>query len=521
MVKDLLTHVLSGGNNHAVLLNSDCEVMSTTGDVGDFLTTNTDSDIQGVDISTIIPFPEHVKRLIQSGGDYDLNEEIITKRERGYRQVLTDHDDGLELHTHNHGDTPVQFVISVMDLPSNDIGVTTVVYFDSMCGEEIPPAQYKRLLQHNTDFLGEVVSNNEVTELDVGFKTNDIDSTQIQDTDNIFTAVHPDDKDVFDELISETLHNAESSSIHCRFKSEDGDWRMYEVTTHPKKHYPVIDQTLVTARDITGQYFFEQRRQVINRVLRHDLRNDMNVVTGHAEILTSVEDEEIKKHAEVIKKKSEHLVSLGEEVRSIDQELNRTSRRKRQVNVQRVVNEVVKEIHEQYSEATFRVSADELFIVGNSLFRTAVRHIIENAVEHNHRPESDVIVKVECLINDDEMVEIRVTDNGPGIPKGEREVIGNGVETQLDHISGLGLWMVKWIMDSINGEVSFTDGDLSGTEVVLQAHPSSFSPGLNQDDDPDSVESPDPVGDGFSDDIDDMLGSSSRSDSEIKTTTRD
>lgn len=65
------------------------------------------------------------------------------------------------------------------------------------------------------------------------------------------------------------------------------------------------------------------------------------------------------------------------------------------------------------------------------------------------------------------MVDLVVVDDGPGIPPTERLVIASGGESALDHSSGLGLWLVDWVVTRSGGAVAITDRS-PGTTVVLR-----------------------------------------------------
>ena len=67
-------------------------------------------------------------------------------------------------------------------------------------------------------------------------------------------------------------------------------------------------------------------------------------------------------------------------------------------------------------------------------------------------------------------VTIRVADDGPGIPEAIREVIsGDAPITQLRHNSGIGLWIVAWVVEAYGGTVGFEPGiDGEGTTVRLR-----------------------------------------------------
>ncbi|MDZ7731370.1 MAG: ATP-binding protein [Natrialbaceae archaeon] len=58
-----------------------------------------------------------------------------------------------------------------------------------------------------------------------------------------------------------------------------------------------------------------------------------------------------------------------------------------------------------------------------------------------------------------------IVDNGPGIPDHELAVLDEGEETPLQHGSGLGLWLVYWLVDKSNGSLEFETGE-DGTSVT-------------------------------------------------------
>nr|WP_245742125.1 ATP-binding protein [Natrinema salaciae] len=67
-----------------------------------------------------------------------------------------------------------------------------------------------------------------------------------------------------------------------------------------------------------------------------------------------------------------------------------------------------------------------------------------------------------------------VADDGPGIPPAETDVVtGETDVTQLTHSSGLGLWLVRWVVDSYDGSVSVSESPPGGSrvEIALEAAP--------------------------------------------------
>jgi signal transduction histidine kinase len=104
------------------------------------------------------------------------------------------------------------------------------------------------------------------------------------------------------------------------------------------------------------------------------------------------------------------------------------------------------------------------------LLTIAVQNLLENAVQHNDTEQPWVRISVETG-GGDEYTRIHVADNGPGIPETEREVLRKGIETPLEHGSGLGLWLVHWTVTAAGGEVAFSGDESSGSVVTLVLPP--------------------------------------------------
>ncbi|MFB6134001.1 MAG: sensor histidine kinase [Halanaeroarchaeum sp.] len=94
---------------------------------------------------------------------------------------------------------------------------------------------------------------------------------------------------------------------------------------------------------------------------------------------------------------------------------------------------------------------------------TAIEELLENAVVHN---DEEPTVRVEAR-RAEEKVRLRIEDNGPGIPEYERAVLQRGKETPLSHGSGLGLWLVHWIVTMNGGTLSIADATPAGTQVTI------------------------------------------------------
>jgi signal transduction histidine kinase len=107
-------------------------------------------------------------------------------------------------------------------------------------------------------------------------------------------------------------------------------------------------------------------------------------------------------------------------------------------------------------------------LAGDRLQR-AFAELIANAVEHAETATPRLHLTTGPT--GDGRVAVRFTDDGPGIPDTEWAVISGDAEvTQLQHGTGLGLWLVRWIVDSYNGTLSRSRNP-AGTTVTLTFEP--------------------------------------------------
>jgi signal transduction histidine kinase len=64
-------------------------------------------------------------------------------------------------------------------------------------------------------------------------------------------------------------------------------------------------------------------------------------------------------------------------------------------------------------------------------------------------------------------VTVTVEDDGPGIPAEEVEVLDREVETALQHGSGLGLWIVKWVIERSDASIAFDATDGTRVDITI------------------------------------------------------
>ncbi|WP_254763013.1 PAS domain S-box protein [Natrinema marinum] len=226
--------------------------------------------------------------------------------------------------------------------------------------------------------------------------------------------------------------------------------------------------------DITERKRTEQLVRLLNRVLRHNLRNDMNVLFGLGDRLETGAADDAAALGEQLSETAATLIELSEQARDLER-YTRRERDPQRLAPDSLLAAVADDYRERFPSATVDVTArtDREFCAGPELER-AVAELVENALKHNPEPEPWVSLSVD---DDDGRLVLTVADDGPGIAEMETAVIAKGEEEALEHGSGLGLWLVNWIVTRYGGSFQIRaadDGD--GTVATVRL------PGVGPDD---------------------------------------
>ena len=198
---------------------------------------------------------------------------------------------------------------------------------------------------------------------------------------------------------------------------------------------------------------------IINRVLRHNIRNDMSVIRGRATLMADqLQDDP---HGPIVLDKIDELIELSEKARELEEVVG-DDRECSQTDVVALVDRVAEEIEAEFPNATVARDGESTAIAAVSpTFERAIRELLENAAKHGDETPS-ICVTVSA---DRNAIEVEIDDDGPGLSEQEQEVLSAGVETPLIHGSGLGLWLAHWVVSSHGGQI---ESSVTKTGTTMQ-----------------------------------------------------
>jgi PAS domain S-box-containing protein len=237
------------------------------------------------------------------------------------------------------------------------------------------------------------------------------------------------------------------------------------------RRYPYYDKdgelfgTVAICRDVTDLEERTRQLRVLDNILRHNLRNDLTVIRGLADQIREDSSKEAAGMAAEIVTQSEALIATGEKSRSITEILSQEIEH-RSIDIAASIRSVADDLRASNPDVQLDVTVPDRAVASTTLkIRKAIEELLRNAIIHNDHDEPTIEMRVE---SGEDTVEISVIDDGPGMSEMDRDVLETGQALdELYHGSGLGLWLVYWIVKRSNGSVTVTDANLRGMKVTI------------------------------------------------------
>lgn len=207
---------------------------------------------------------------------------------------------------------------------------------------------------------------------------------------------------------------------------------------------------------------------MLHRVVRHNLRNDLNIIIGFLGLLESELTSDLARtRVRKLEATLDRMERYTEQLRRI-KEVSDTESESVTVDLSETISRLVASNPDVTDDVEVTTSIPpHVEVACNPMVREACSELLTNAIKHNTADRPTIRIEVEPGDPHEEMVAIRFRDNGPGLPESELRALRTGGEPPLLHSTGLGLWFVDWMIAHSGGELTARRIDSEGTEITL------------------------------------------------------
>jgi len=276
--------------------------------------------------------------------------------------------------------------------------------------------------------------------------------------------------------IEEAIETCGRFEVEYRVETVDGlRWVINSGAVECTDDEPV--RVLGALTDITPQRRQQQRLErqrddleLLNQVLRHDIRNELQIISGVAETLVAdTHDNRVDlDRLRLIADSADRAVTLTETARDMAEAMLSAGTDPEAVPLRPAIEQEVADVRDAHPAATIDVcgTLPAVRVQADNLLPAIIRNLLTNAVRHNDTDRPTVTVDVKP---DGDRVRLSVADDGPGVPDDRKDVIfGRGDKGLESPGTGLGLYLVQTLVDLYGGNVWIEDNDPRGAVFVVE-----------------------------------------------------
>ena len=329
--------------------------------------------------------------------------------------------------------------------------------------------EFKEAVEHAghgimiTDPDGSITFANSAMEAQTGYSTDGL----IGSTPTILNSGEQDDaffQDMWDTILDGAVWKGELIN-----ERKTGEQYIVNQTIAP-----IIDEGEIIAfvavnNDITERKEYEQRIEtqrdgldILNQVVRHDIRNDLQMVIAWTEKLEQEIDEPHQEYTERVLTSAEDAVDITVDARELAEVMLRSEADLDAIYLRQTLHESVERFQESTEDVIVEIDGTipQTNVLADDMLSSVFRNLLKNAIQHNDKEIPEVSVSV---TDHGDHVLVQVADNGPGVPDERKTtVFGKGDKGLESEGTGIGLYLVHTLVENYGGDVWVEDNEPCG-----------------------------------------------------------
>lgn len=273
--------------------------------------------------------------------------------------------------------------------------------------------------------------------------------------------------------INEALHDcinlAESRNITIKFSD-----KYLNILINPIMSENSIQGALIIVVDYTEKYKLEMARREFSSNVSHELKTPLTIINGYAEIIETgmVKQEDIKRFSRIIREEGTRLLYLIDSIMRLSKIEEKQAKEYSSIDVYTIAKDTVNRLSMVASDKNIdlSISGNEVIINGNqTMIEELLYNLIENGIKYTN-PLGKVNVDIK---KSKEHCYITIADTGIGIPRKDQDRIFERFytvdksRTRKTQSTGLGLSIVKHIVEYHNGRIELKSEENKGTEITV------------------------------------------------------
>ena len=276
------------------------------------------------------------------------------------------------------------------------------------------------------------------------------------------------------------LRNLQAVKINTVNRRRNGSIYTVLLSIIPIMHSGIVIAYLAMEDDITEVQEQDKAKNEFIPIISHQLRTLLSVISWYTEMLIDGDAGKLsakqKKYLKTIYSGNQHMVELLNSLLNVSKiELGALAVEPEATNIVDLTSSVVSEqkIGINQKKINFSVVYEKnipILHADPKLLRMIIQNLLSNAVKYTSENGQ---IKVSYSRYNDEFILLKVSDTGFGIPKSQQSKIftklfrADNAKLKDSEGTGLGLYIVKSVVDKIGGKVWFESKENKGTTFYV------------------------------------------------------
>jgi len=326
----------------------------------------------------------------------------------------------------------------------------------------------------------EITMFNKNSELITGFSAEEVLNKNYEEKIKLVSDVDSDKRN--DLFIQEIIVTGTSKKIpkHIMLIDKFGQKIPIDISASPLRNQKrEITGCVIIFRDITHEYEIDKAKTEFVSLASHQLKTPLSSINWYTEMLLSGDTGKMtpmqKKYIQEVHSGNKRMIDLVNSLLNVSRlEMSTFLVKPQKTNVLKIANDVIKEmlpystkkeiaIKRNYDKELPEISVDP------KLLRIIFQNLLSNSLKYTKK-KGDVELKI---FKDEKNLKIEVSDNGMGIPENQKRNIfskffrADNVRQTETEGTGLGLYLVKSIIEHSDGKISFKSSLNKGTTFFI------------------------------------------------------
>ena len=257
------------------------------------------------------------------------------------------------------------------------------------------------------------------------------------------------------KYLSDKIYNTDSEKKIAEMKSQyDLEKKERIAEIHRLKNVELVKANKLIQEKNSELEAYKDDLLLINKILTHDIANDLSVIQSAIELYRDTPDEMMLNE---IEKRANQSISTIRNQRSLLSTLGSIHKLKT-YNFEDIIRQLVS----NYRQIEIKVAGKGKIFADEAIY-SVFENLINNSIIHGKAS----IIKIDIKPRDD-YYEIRFADNGIGIPAIiKSKVFQEGFSYGKSKSTGIGLHIIKNTIERYGGTIAVEDNEFQGAVFII------------------------------------------------------